>query len=203
MDIGKLPIGDFCKELGAPTPTPGGGAVGAVVASFAAALAKMVAGLTLGKSGYEEYEPEMEKIVEEMEERIQKLQELADEDVAAFDAVMAAFKLPKGEERKAAIQKALKRAAEVPFEVARCARSILSELEPLAEWGNKNAISDVASSAHLAMAAFKIALENVNINLKSIKDEKFVKTMNEETKELRSQIEGSYSRILKLVEERP
>jgi len=143
----------------------------------------------------------MERIAEEMEERVQKLQELANEDVAAFDAVITAFKLPKGEERKAAIQKALKRAAEVPFEVARCARTILSELEPLAEWGNKNAISDVASSAHLAMAAFKIALENVDINLKSIKDEKFVKAMNEEIEELKSQIEGSYSRILKLVEE--
>lgn len=201
-DLCKLSLEEFCKRLGDATPTPGGGAAGAVAASLASSLAKMVAGLTLGKKGYEEYESEMERIIEEMEERTLKLHEFVNEDVAAFDAVMEAFKLPKGEERKAAIQNALKKAAEVPYEVARCARNIIQELEALAEWGNKNALSDVASSAHLALAAFRVAVENVQINLRSIKDEEFVKKFQEEIEELKAQIDGSYKRVLKTVEER-
>jgi len=206
-DFSRMSLDEFVKSTSDATPTPGGGAAGAVTGALAAALARMVAGLTRGKKGYEEYESEMERLMEEMGERQQKILNLLNEDVEAFDGVMDALKMPKDtpeakEKRRQKLQEALKKAAEVPFELARCARTIIQELEPLADWGNSNALSDVASSAHLARAAFLIAKENVKINLRSIKDEEFVAGMKEELEELEKQVEAGYTRVMNILEER-
>ncbi|MFQ6090843.1 MAG: cyclodeaminase/cyclohydrolase family protein, partial [Candidatus Bipolaricaulia bacterium] len=55
-------LGRFLEELSSAEPTPGGGAAAALVGSLAASLVAMVAGLTIGKRGYEGVESTMREV---------------------------------------------------------------------------------------------------------------------------------------------
>ncbi len=67
MDFCTLSLKDFLKKVAEKSATPGGGAVGAVVAALAASLGSMVANLTIGKKGYEDVEGHMESCLEVFE----------------------------------------------------------------------------------------------------------------------------------------
>ena len=121
------------------------------------------------------------------------------EDTEAFNEVMEGFKLPKNTEeekkaRKEAIQKALKKATDVPLRTMEAAFDTTGDLKALLEHGNKNAISDVGVAALQARAAYDGAKMNVLINLGSIKDEEFVKSV-------RSKLDGMDSTFYKDIEE--
>lgn len=184
MSFGDQKIREFIDSVASKSPTPGGGAVGAIAASMATALVEMVASLTTGKKGYEDYDAEMERVIGEASYRRKRFLELADLDANAFDRVMEAMKLPKDTDaqkqiRNEEIQEALKKASETPYELAR----EISKVCPLAQfvnkYGNKNALSDAKSAAWLLKASFEIARSNVEINLELIKDKTFVSKMRE------------------------
>ena len=100
MNIAQMTVKEFVDEVASKSPAPGGGAVGAVVTSLAAALAEMVANLTLGKKKYQEGEAEMERVVENMEKLRDELCELARKDIEAFNGFMEVLKLPKETEEQ-------------------------------------------------------------------------------------------------------
>ena len=152
MDLSR-----FIEDLASSKPVPGGGAAAAVAAALGAALVEMVCGL----------EPKHPAIGSKSMELRMRLLELADEDCRAYEEVMAAYK------RKLGIQEALKRATEVPLETMKVALEVEELAKQLVEKGNKNAVSDARSAVFLAQAGQKAARENVEINLKSIKDEEW------------------------------
>ena len=97
-------------------------------------------GMIIGKKGQEAVESEM-KAVRDLSERLRaRLTAMAAADVAAFDGLMAAYRLPKASEtekqsRAAAIQDNLRAATETPLECARaCAHGWFA-----APWGNRSA----------------------------------------------------------------
>lgn len=197
-----MPLKEFCDKVAEKSPVPGGGAVGAVVAALAASLNQMVANLTIGKKKYVDYQEIMEEVLEAMEYSRNKLQEIAMKDIEAFNEVMKAIKMPKDDpSRERILQEALKKAADIPFELAREARNILRYCQNTCRWGNKNAISDAYSAAELAKAAYRIAMYNVLINLKSIKDKEFVEKYITELEELKNEVRGFYTDIRELVKE--
>jgi formiminotetrahydrofolate cyclodeaminase len=207
MSFEKMQIRDFVEKVADKSPTPGGGAVSAIVACLAAALNEMVAQLTLGREDYAEWHAEMERVTEEMEEIRHVLLELADADAEAFDEVMNAYKLPKEteeekEKRRKCIQEALKRAAHVPYEICRCCRDIVKAALVVATWGNVNAISDAVSAAEMAYGAFQSAKANVLINLKSIKDETFVENMRHELRNFTGEVEGALEDVRQIAKQR-
>ena len=55
-------VKDFLAKVAGSDPVPGGGSIAALNGAIAAALAAMVAGLTVGKKGYEENEEQMQRI---------------------------------------------------------------------------------------------------------------------------------------------
>ena len=168
-------ITDFSDELASPSPAPGGGSVAALCGNLSAALTTMVCNLTVGKEKYAAVADEMEEIQTESEKIRSQLLSLIDRDTDAFNAVMAAFKLPKGsDERKAALQKAFKGAASVPMRTAHLCYRSMELASVAAEKGNKNSITDAAVAALVAHAGLQGALLNVRINLSSIKDGEFV-----------------------------
>lgn len=168
--LNKQTIEEFQKELSSKNPTPGGGVVAALAASFAASLIEMVVNLTQGKKGYEDKEKILIKIAKDTVEIKKRLTVLAEEDAKAYAKVMEAYRAKSDTSitgitsRKENIKKALKYAIEVPMEV----RKLSHELEELAyrvsKVGNKNALSDARTAVHLARAAGKSALENIKIN---------------------------------------
>lgn len=130
--IGDQSVQGFLDSVASAEPTPGGGSAGAVVAAMGAALLAMVARLTSGRSGYENVSAQMRDVAERADAERAAFIVLADRDAEAFDAVMAAFKLPKSDEaerssRSSAIQAAFAGAAAVPLEVARRACALLDE----------------------------------------------------------------------------
>lgn len=184
-----LTVKDFLDKVAGSDPVPGGGSVAALNGAIASALTAMVAGLTIGKKGYED-----------TAEIMQHIQSLAlgqkagfvadvDRDSEAYNKVFACFKLPKNtDEEKAtrsiAIQEATKFAALVPMQVARNAYELMSIIADIAKLGNRNAVTDACVAMMSARSAVLGALMNVRINLGSLKDKTFVEQLQSEADEL-------------------
>ena len=172
----EMSLRDFQAALASSSPTPGGGTAAAVALGQSAALTLMVCDLTLGKDKWQDGWDVANRAVSIAVKTMNRAGELADEDSAAFDAVMDAFKLPKDSDddkeiRRHVIRSATLKAAEVPYETAELGLGLLEILPELAEKGNSNAASDVGVAGLLASAACKGALFNVDINLDSIPEE--------------------------------
>lgn len=197
----------FLDALASSSPTPGGGSAAAWTAAEAAALVAMVARLTVGKKKYVDVEAQMWKLIEQAEELRQKLQDAVQEDAAAFEKVMAAFKLPKDTDeqvkiRNTAIQTATYEAAKVPLETAKMALQVLSLAETACKLGNLNAITDVATAAQLAAAGMVGAAANVSINLNSLDDIKVKEEFTKELLALKSEKEAILTRVAQCTTER-
>ena len=149
----------------------------------------MVAGLTVGKKGYEGVQAELAERKAALDPMRGRFHAFIDKDAAAFDKVMAAFKLAKGtDEEKAkrseAIQAATKGACEVPLEVMALAVDALKHALAIAEKGNKNSITDTGVGAMHLETALKGARLNVLVNLPSLKDEQYVKEKRQRAQKL-------------------
>ena len=164
-----------------PSATPGGGSVSALAGSLACALGQMVCGIHLAKS----QSRDLKRLREELEALGTDLENCAGKDAEVFDQVMAAFKKPKLDpDRSQAIQSNLKKAAEVPLRTAALSLQVLERLgtlEPLADPGT---LSDLRTARYLAQAAIQGALENVRINLSSIKDPAYVQSLQRQAEEI-------------------
>jgi methenyltetrahydrofolate cyclohydrolase len=169
IPIGEHRIDAWLGALASEQPTPGGGAFAALVAAAGAALVAMVCRLTIGKERFAEVDERMREIADECDRERADLLGLADRDAIAFDAVMAAYRMPKetDEEKEArlrALQEGLEGAAEVPLMVARRAVYVMGLAEEATTVGNPNAASDGLSGAAALYAATLAALANVRIN---------------------------------------
>jgi glutamate formiminotransferase/formiminotetrahydrofolate cyclodeaminase len=168
-------LGGFVAAVAAPTPAPGGGSVAAHAGALAAALAQMVAGLTIGKKKYAAAESEMKEIALQAAGLVNELSSLMKRDAEAYSQVMGAYKLPGESPADAAVKKeamtnALLGAAEVPLETARACVRVLELAAAVAARGNTNAVSDAGVAALLAEAACKGAVYNVRINVSALED---------------------------------
>ncbi|WP_336214225.1 cyclodeaminase/cyclohydrolase family protein [Nonomuraea sp. LPB2021202275-12-8] len=163
-------IVDFLSTLADRVPAPGGGATAALHAAQAAALLGMVARYSTGEK-HAEHAEAVAGVIAETDTAAARSLDLAEEDAAAFTAVTAAYRLPKGEERTAAIAAALVAAAEPPAQVAETAARLVELCERLLPIGNRNLLTDVAAAAEAARAAAATARVNVEVNLGGIRDE--------------------------------
>ena len=180
---------EFLTALASSAPAPGGGGGAAMAGALAAALASMVANLTIGKEKFAQQEPEVKALLEEAEEVRKRLLGLVEDDAAVFNSFMSCYKLPKETEeekaaRAAAIRSAAKQAAEVPLAIARASYKVLTLAERLVRIGNPGVITDGACSALLARAALRCAEYNVRINLGLTKDEAYNQSVQEELNNL-------------------
>lgn len=178
-----MTLKEFVNEAASDSPAPGGGSTAALVGACAAALGQMVLKLTDGKKAFKELDPDIQsQLMNKMGvlQRLQKrLESLVDEDTQAFLMFMEALKLPKETDeqkkrRKASMAEASMKSTTVPLASAQAIMEVLEQLPIIAQYGNKNAISDVGTACYIADAALGGAHLNVRINLPGISDEKFV-----------------------------
>jgi glutamate formiminotransferase/formiminotetrahydrofolate cyclodeaminase len=168
-------LSGFVASVASPSPTPGGGSVAAHAGALAAALAQMVAGLTVGKKKYAAVDAEMRDIAVRAAGLGNTLAALVSRDAAAYAVVAAAYKLPAdGEvqqrEKTARIDEALLHAAEVPLETVRACAGVAELALAVAERGNTNAASDAGVAALLAEAGAVGASYNVRINVAALSE---------------------------------
>jgi formiminotetrahydrofolate cyclodeaminase len=166
-------VGAWLDELASAAPAPGGGAAAALSASAGASLIAMVCNLTIGKPRYAAFDDVMTAALARAEQIRQAALDLAEEDARAFDAVIAAYRLPKGTDaeaatRRQAVQQATAGAAEVPLRVAGLAADVIVLAEEILPGANASVLSDVAVAASMARAALDSSMVNVEINFNAL-----------------------------------
>ena len=171
-------IDQFLDDLASGSPTPGGGSAAAIMGAMGAALVSMVCNVSFGKKGCEAAEPELRNMLVRSEELRRHLTAMTAEDIAAFDSLMAAYKLAKSSDEEKArraetIQACLERATEVPLECARACSRVVAMARRAADLGYKHVISDVGVGVAAADAALRSAALNVFINAPALKDRAF------------------------------
>lgn len=169
----RLSEAPLLERLAAATPAPGGGSAAAHAGAMGAALVGMVARLTAGKKAYVEVAERMREIADRADALRASLEAAVARDAAAFEAVMAARRLPKDAPeqvaaRKAAVEEKTRAAGEVPLEVAAQAVEVIELAAEAVENGAKQAATDAASGAMLAQAALRAAAMNVRVNAQGL-----------------------------------
>jgi glutamate formiminotransferase/formiminotetrahydrofolate cyclodeaminase len=207
MNFEKLSFEDLVAALASEAPTPGGGTAAALAGAMGASLAEMVAALTLSKDKYAASHDAVRPIGEASARARERFLRLAQEDSDAYDAVVAARRLPKGtdEERSArvrAMAESNRLAAEVPMRTAREATVLLGHLPVLAERGNPNAASDAGAAALLLETAVQAALLNVAINLGGADDPGFAVRLTEESEHVGREASRVREKVLAVVRSR-
>jgi formiminotetrahydrofolate cyclodeaminase len=178
MSTSEQTVPQFLEALASAAPAPGGGAACALSGAMGAALVSMVANLTLARELTPDRQAALTATLREADALRRQLTELMAADARAYDAVIAAYRLPRASAaeramRRPVIEAALQQATLTPLEIAdRCAR-IVALAEPAARLGISAAASDAAAAAFLAEAGARACLLNVEINLASIKDVAF------------------------------
>jgi len=202
--ISTWSISDFLKKLASEEPVPGGGSVSALAGALGAALIAMYCRLGMLRKGANSDDQEvLQKISIEAESYRTKLTRLVTEDSLAYTEVMQAFKLPKGTDeetraRQHAIQRAFHLAVEIPIETMNACIECLHLIAEVALIGNPSAFSDLKVAQYMCQSGAKGAMENVLINLPSIKDQEFVGMMNTKLAKLKHSLEDFSKRNIEV-----
>ena len=196
----------FAYETASESPAPGGGSISAYMGALAAALGTMVANLSSHKPGWDDEWERFSDAAEKGQTLLKDLLALVDEDTAAFNRIMDAFKLPKGtaEEKAArsqAIQSATLYATEVPLRTMRRALATFPLLEDMARHGNPNSVSDAGVGALAARSAVLGACLNVKINAAGLKDREKAQSLIGEAQAMAAEAQAAEARVLAIAEE--
>jgi methenyltetrahydrofolate cyclohydrolase len=205
--ITQRPLGTFLDELASGAPTPGGGSAAAIMGAMGAALVSMVCNVTIGKKGHEAVESEMIAVRDESEKLRLRLTSMVAEDIAAFDGLMAAYRLPKATDedksrRAVAIQTSLRAATDTPLECARACAEVVGLSRRAAEKGYAGVISDAGVGVLAANTALRSAALNVYINAPALKDRDFAAAAMAEVEKLIEHCARDSELVIELVRSR-
>jgi formiminotetrahydrofolate cyclodeaminase len=168
-------VRELLQAFGSPDPTPGGGSASALASAAGASLLLMVASLPKTRSNSEEDRAALASAAIALRAIGEELAAAVDADAAAYDQVVAAYRLPKGTAdeqlaRKAAIQMAMRDATDVPLGVMRLSAQALGQAEIVAAHGLRAARSDAGVAIALLTAGTAGANLNVDANVTAIAD---------------------------------
>ena len=208
MNSGNLVSMDltrFSELTASESPAPGGGSISAYVGTLGVSLGAMVANLSSSKKGWEERWMEFSHSAQDAQRIRKQLLNLVDEDTNSFNAIMAAFQLPKDNDeekkiRKQTIQAATKYAIEVPFKVMELSLEAVRLTKSMAETGNPNSITDAGVGAMCARVAVSGAFMNVKINCTSYDDKNFTADIIKRGVEIEDEAKRIELEVLELVE---
>ena len=183
------PLAELLTAFSDPTPTPGGGSASALAAALGLSLVAMVAQMGRTRSGSDEDRVVLGQAKTALLPLRDHVGGLVEEDARAYDAVVAAYRLPKGTDpekaaRKVAVQSALRGAAEVPLDVMRACQAGLTAAIDVARHGNPFASSDIGVGLELLGAALRGAALNVRANLGSIEEQGWVEGVRSDVERL-------------------
>ncbi|MSR14366.1 MAG: methenyltetrahydrofolate cyclohydrolase [Gammaproteobacteria bacterium] len=204
MSIDQHGLEQFLDALASRAPTPGGGSAASLMGAMGAALVAMVCQLTTGKGKYAGVEHEIQECLAQAEALRAQVTATHAQDIAAFDAVMAAYGLPRAsDEEKAArgdaIQRALGVATEVPLRCARLCAEVLQVSGTVAKIGNLTVISDAGVAAMAAYAGLKSAALNVYINVPNLTDRTLADRSQREIEQLTAAADRAVVEIYQFV----
>jgi glutamate formiminotransferase / formiminotetrahydrofolate cyclodeaminase len=197
----------FANETASESPAPGGGSISAYVGALGVSLGTMVANLSSHKPGWDDRCPEFSDWAEKGQQIKDQLLHLVDEDTRAFNRIMDAFGMSKGNDdekaaRKKAIQDATRYATEIPFTVMEKSFESMAVIKAMAETGNPNSVSDAGVGALCARTAVMGAYLNVKINAGGLDDKTFVSDILARGAKIEQSAIDLETEILKIVNEK-
>jgi formiminotetrahydrofolate cyclodeaminase len=207
--IAQCSMQEFLQRLASVDATPGGGSAAAIMGAMGAALVSMVCNVSIGKKVCQAAEPELKAVRAQSETLRLRLAAMVAEDIAAFDSLMAAYKLPKESDvdkarRADAIQAGLRLATAVPLDCARLCARVVELARRASEHGYRGVISDAGVGVLAANSAARSAALNVFINAPALKDRHFAQTAVAELETLLSwcalESEAVYALVRKKLE---
>jgi methenyltetrahydrofolate cyclohydrolase len=177
--LAEFAVIDLLDAFASSEPVPGGGSASALAGALGVSLLIMVADMPKTRTGAAEETVDLADAAARLRPRRDELTDLIDRDSEAYQAVLAAYKLPKATDaekqaRREAVQAAITEATEVPLETMRVCQQALCGAVIVATAGNPNASSDVGVAIELLVAAVRGARMNVDINLASLSDASYV-----------------------------
>jgi formiminotetrahydrofolate cyclodeaminase len=175
VDYRAEPLVRYLEDAAAAKPTPGGGSVAAMAGALASTMASMAAGFTAGREKFKDVEPEIQEALRRLADARRGLLDLAHEDMAVYESIMAAWRLPKLTDadkaaRAEAVRKATKQSLGSIERVLGACVEVLRVGHRLARIANPNLVSDVGVSAELSLGAARAARINAEVNLASYAD---------------------------------
>ena len=199
-----MTVTGFAQETASESPAPGGGSIAAYCGVLGASLGTMVANLSSHKKGWDSKWKEFSDHADNGQALIKELLYLVDEDTRAFNGIMDAFGLPKGNDeekaaRKAAIQAATIYAIKIPFRTMEKAFESFELIREMAAKGNPNSVSDAGVGALCARAAVKGCYLNVKINAQDLKEHPEVKPLLERAEEINTQADVKEQEVWNIV----
>ncbi|MEE8411166.1 MAG: glutamate formimidoyltransferase [Acidobacteriota bacterium] len=196
----------FCDELSSNSPAPGGGSVAALCGSLSASLSAMVAVLSWSKKGLEARQPEMGEIGRDSQALKDWFIEAVDRDTDAFNAVLAARRLPKKTKddkagRLEAIERANQAATTIPLAVLEHSVEAMELALRVAGQGMTASASDAGVAGACALAAAESAALNVRINLPSLTDAAVANEIRESQEQLLARARKTIVEVQRVVDD--
>src|SRR5262245_23383852 len=189
MTLAAQSLTEVLEAFRSSAPTPGGGSAAALAGALGASLLAMVAALPNPRATSDEELHRLHEAGARCADLAKALEALIDRDSDAYNAVVNAYRLPKGTadekaKRTAGIQAALRGAIEAPLDVMRTSAAAISASPALVLLGNPNAVSDVNVGLELLRAARRGAQLNVEVNLEAVKDASYTAEVRHEVERL-------------------
>jgi formiminotetrahydrofolate cyclodeaminase len=194
-----MALSDLLDAFASNEPVPGGGSAAALAGAVGASLLIMVAGLPKTRTGAPEEAADLAEASARLRPLRDTLASLVERDSAAYTAVLEALRLPKAtdadkEARRGALEGAMRGAIEVPMDTMRACQQALRGAVIVAGNGNANASTDTGTAVLLLMAGLRGAGLNVDVNVKGVSDEAFVRRVAAERDQLRADAEADARR---------
>jgi formiminotetrahydrofolate cyclodeaminase len=162
--LGKATIEEFRDRVASTEPTPAGVSVSAVSASFGFSLVEKVLRIAGQRKDFSGDRKKLDFLMDAAQKASSHLSRWADEDAWAFNQYLAAKRLKDA----AAIDAALRRAIEIPLQIAREAVSGLDLCAIAAGFIHKALAADLGTAAILFAGAVRATLLSVDANLAQI-----------------------------------
>lgn len=178
----KIGLARYLDMIAAPTATPGGGSVSAYAGALSAALGSMASGIALKKVKAHSSDYRSIKSAQNAFRRNQSaMLKLAEADSAAYDKVSRAYKIPRHIlTRREAINRALKKAAEVPYHAMSLSLDTLKEISRIRKLMPVQILSDINVAILLGKASYNGARMNVIVNMESLTDKRMARQIEKD-----------------------
>ena len=178
-------VQDLLDAFASNEPIPGGGSASALAGAVGVSLLIMVAGLPKTRTGAPEEAADLSEASARLRPIRDTLTSLIDEDSQAYQAVLAAYRLPKGNDaeksaRDAAVEDAMRGATEIPLETMRACQQALAGAVVIAKNGNPNAATDTGVGIELLLTGVRGGRMNIDVNVASLSDTSYVTRVMDE-----------------------
>lgn len=197
MKLQDSTIKEYIDKTASNESMPAGGSGVALCAALAAALAEMVAKITLDKKRFAEKGDRVKEIAAIMEVNRSHMLNYMDRDSESYQKVLDAYELPKHTEeeilvRSGKINEALKLATVVQLNVAKRGYNLLSLIDEITNLVKGGIQADGKVSMMICRTAIFGAILNVKNNLAIIKDKSFVENVQSICSNIELELENNF-----------